>query len=162
MNRMSRTAVKAGAAVLGLAALGLAAAPALGAGAATPAATAPSLSQSLSAAVPGAKTGALHQWAAAHRRAILRAVVVTSAKAIGVTPEALVADLRAGHSVAQVAAEHHVATAKVVGALVARGDAAVNRRVEKSKLTAAQAAKIRAALPRIAERIVGHQFHPKG
>jgi len=89
----------------------------------------------------------LHAWLKAHRKEIRKDGVAVSAKTIGVTPKALVTELRSGKSVAQVAAEHGVSTQTVVNALVGAADTKVDQAVTNNQLTSAQAAKIKTALP---------------
>jgi hypothetical protein len=89
----------------------------------------------------------LRTWLKAHRKEIRKAGIDISAKTIGVTPKALVTELRSGKSVAQVASEHNVSTQTVVNALVGAADGKVDQAVTNGKLTSAQAAKITAALP---------------
>jgi hypothetical protein len=89
----------------------------------------------------------LRTWLKAHRKEIRKAGVDLSAKTIGITPKALVTELRTGKSVAQVAAEHGVSAQTVVNALVGAVDGKVDQAVTSGKLTAAEAAKIKAALP---------------
>jgi len=89
----------------------------------------------------------LRTWLKAHRKEIRKAGIAVSAKTIGITPQALVTELRAGKSVAQVATEHNVSSQTVVNALVGAADAKVDQAVANNKLTSAEAAKIKAALP---------------
>jgi hypothetical protein len=89
----------------------------------------------------------LLKWLKAHRKEIRKAGIELSAKTIGVTPKALVTELRTGKSVAQVAGEHGVSTQTVVNALVGAADTKVDQAVTSGKLTSAEAAKIKAALP---------------
>jgi hypothetical protein len=89
----------------------------------------------------------LRTWLKAHRKEIRKAGIDLSAKTIGVTPKALVTELRSGKSVAQVAGEHGVSAQTVVNALVGAADGKVDQAVTSGKLTSAEAAKIKAALP---------------
>jgi hypothetical protein len=91
----------------------------------------------------------LRTWLKAHRKEIRKAGIDLSAKTIGdgVTPKALVTELRSGKSVAQVAGEHNVSAQTVVNALVGAADGKVDQAVTSGKLTSAEAAKIKAALP---------------
>jgi hypothetical protein len=89
----------------------------------------------------------LRTWLKAHRKEIRKAGIDISAKTIGVTPKALVTELRSGKSVAQVAGEHGVNAQTVVNALVGAADTKVDQAVTSGKLTSAQAAKIKAVLP---------------
>ena len=107
----------------------------------TPAAPTPAVAPATASGHP------LHTWLETHRKEIRREGLTISAKTIGVTPKALVAELRSGKSVADVAAQHGVSAQTVVNALVGAADTAVNRAEADHKLTAAQADKIEAALP---------------
>lgn len=94
----------------------------------------------------------------AHRRGIRAKVLAVSAATIGVTPKALVTELRTGKSIAQVAAEHDVSAATVIGALTSAADARVATAVKAGKLTQAQADKVTAALPARITKAVDHVF----
>jgi hypothetical protein len=100
----------------------------------------------------------LRHWLADHRHAVRRAIVSTSAKVIGIQPAALVADLRAGSSISQVATQHGVDPSKVSSALVALGTARVDAALSAHRITAARAADVEAKLPALAQRIITHQF----
>jgi hypothetical protein len=100
----------------------------------------------------------LRTWIRAHRREIRKAVVATSAKAIGVTPAALVTELRSGKSIATVAGEHNVSAQTVVNDLTSAADAKITQAVANHKLTPAQASKIEAALPARLAKLVNHTF----
>src|ERR1700722_9445678 len=96
----------------------------------------------------------LRAWLRAHRREIRRDGVAISAKTIGVTPQALVAELRTGKSVAEVAGEHNVSAQTVVNALENAADARINTAVTDHKLSQAQAQKIEAVLPKYLTKAV--------
>ena len=81
-----------------------------------------------------------------------------SAKAIGITPQALAADLKAGTSVAAVAGQHNVSVVTVVGALDSAAASEVNQAVGTHKLTQAQATRIEARLPGLLTTWVNHTF----
>jgi transposase-like protein len=122
------------------------------AAAATPAATA-------SAAAPThAGKHALRAWLRAHRRELRRDGIAISAKTIGVTPKALVAELRSGQSIAAVAGAHGVSAQTVVNALSSAADTKIGQAVTDHKLTSAQAATIEAALPGYLTKAVNHTF----
>ncbi len=106
----------------------------------------------------GAASHPLRAWLRAHRGTVARHVAVISARTIKITPKALVAALRSGESIAQVAQAHGVSAQSVVNALVQAGDTQVGRAVTDHKLTSAQGAKIEAALPAVASKIVNHVF----
>jgi len=122
------------------------------AGAATPA-PAPAASATDSA---HAGRGAAHAWLKAHRRELRAAGVTISAKAIGITPQTLAADLKAGTSVAAVAGQHNVSVATVVGALDTAAVAEVNQAVGSHRLTQGQADRIEAKLPGLLTTWVNH------
>ncbi len=120
------------------------------AGAATPAATA----TTHHATGRHATRGEIRAWLKAHRKEIRRDVVTTSATAIGITPATLVTDLRAGHSIAQVAAANGSSAQAVDTALVSAADGVVSRAVLDHQLTAAQGQWIDARLPVWAGKVV--------
>jgi hypothetical protein len=124
------------------------------AGAGTPTPTA-----SASATTPAhAGKGAAHAWLKAHRKELRAAGVTISAKTIGITPQALAADLKAGTSVAAVAGQHNVSVTTVVDALDQAAVTAVNQAVGNHKLTNAQATRIEAKLPGRLTMWVNHTF----
>ena len=102
--------------------------------------------------------GQLKAWVHAHRRELRRAGLDISAKTIGITPQTLRADLKAGNSVAGVATEHGVNPQNVVNALVSAADGLVSRGVSAGKLTSTEAAKIEARLPAAMTKVVDHTF----
>ena len=125
--------------------------------ASAPAATAAAAPQGTAATKqPGAHP--LRAWLRAHRRQIRRAGVAISAKAIGVTPQDLVTELRSGKSIADVAGEHQVSAQTVVDALVAAADSKITQAVSDHKLDSTRAAKIEAALPARVTKAVDHTF----
>ncbi len=67
-------------------------------------------------------------------------------------------DLRSGTSIAEVAQAHNVAPSTVEAALVTAGDARVDKAAANHRLTADQAAKIKATLPAAVDKIVNHVF----
>jgi hypothetical protein len=88
------------------------------------------------------------------RRHVIAGAIDVSAKTIGVTPQALRQAIVGGQSVAQVATAHGVDPATVVKALVTAGDARIDTAVANHHLTAAQAAKLKDRLPKLAQRFV--------
>jgi len=122
------------------------------AGAATPTTTAPV------AATTHHHAGAFRTWWKANRKTIRAEGLAISAKTIGVTPQALAAELRTGKSIAQVAGEHNVAASTVVAALTSAADAKVNAAVTAGKLTPAQGSVITAKLPARITKVVNHVF----
>ena len=97
-------------------------------------------------------------WLKAHRKALRKAGIAISASTIGTTPKALVAELKSGKSIAQVATEHNVTAGTVIGALTKAADAKVAHAVAAHKLTQVQADKIDAALPARITKLVNHVF----
>lgn len=116
-----------------------------------------------SAATPATATAtsghhALKVWLKAHRRQLRKAGLAISAKAIGVSPQVLLAELKSGKSVAEVAGEHGVSSQTVVNALVSAADARVDHAVTTDRVTSTEASKIKAALPALVTRAVNHVF----
>lgn len=105
-----------------------------------------------------AGSGAARAWLRAHRKELRAAGVTISAKTIGITPQALAADLMAGGSVATVAGQHDVSVPTVVGALDSAATAKVNQAVGNHQLTQARATKIEARLPGLLTAWVSHTF----
>jgi urease alpha subunit len=101
---------------------------------------------------------ALKSWIRAHRRQIRQAALAVSAKSIGISPQALRAELKSGKSVVQVAGEHGVAAQTVIGALVAAADARIDQAVTNHKLSSDLATKIKDALPARVAKAVNHVF----
>ncbi len=99
-----------------------------------------------------------HGWWKAHRKEIRAEGLAISAKTIGVTPQALAAELKTGKSIAQVAGEHNVKVSDVVGALTTAADAKVADAVKVGTITQARADKITARLPARITRVVNHVF----
>ena len=125
----------------------------------TAGAVTPTPTPTVSAAAPAqAGKGAAHAWLKAHRKQLRRAGVTISATTIGITPQALAADLKAGTSVAAVAGQHNVTVATVVGALDRAAVTAVNQAVGTHRLTQAQANRIEARLPGRLTVWVNHTF----
>jgi hypothetical protein len=89
----------------------------------------------------------------AHRKLVAGAIDV-SAKTIGVTPQVLRQAIVSGQSVAEVATAHGVSPTTVVNALVTAGNARIDKAAANHHLTAAQVAKLKARLPKAAQRFV--------
>lgn len=121
-------------------------------------ASAPTPPSQLANTGANAGKGAARTWLKNHRRELRRAGVTISATTIGITPQALAADLKAGSSVADVAGQHHVSAATVVGALDSAATAKVNQAVGNHRLTQARATKIEAGLPGLLTTWVNHTF----
>jgi D-Tyr-tRNAtyr deacylase len=86
-----------------------------------------------------------------------------AAKAIGVSDQTLLSDLKAGKTIAQVAASKGVATKTVIDAMVAAATREFAAQVKAGHLTAAQAATIDANLTQMITNQVNGTFrHPNG
>ena len=110
-----------------------------------------------------AQTGQLHlrAWLRAHRHQIRRQAVIVSAKALGMTPKALVAELRSGQSIAGVAAQRGTSVQTVTTALTGAATAKINQAVADGKLTTVQGQKIESHLPTFVSRVVNHVRRPR-
>jgi sugar (pentulose or hexulose) kinase len=97
-------------------------------------------------------------WVRAHRAQIRKEGLAISAKTIGVTPQQLASDLKAGNSIAGVASEHNVSAQTVVNALVTAADGRINQAVTAGKLNSTVAHRIEAKLPARVTTIVNHTF----
>ncbi|MBV9952533.1 MAG: hypothetical protein JO291_11320 [Acidimicrobiia bacterium] len=86
-----------------------------------------------------------------------REVVQLVADTIHVPVTDLVAQLKDGQSIAEVAQAHHVDPKTVTDALVARGTQRIDQAVASGKLDATRAARLKARLPQLADRIVNHK-----
>ena len=89
---------------------------------------------------------ALRTWLKVNGKGLRKAAVTVSATTIGITPQALVAELKTGMSIAQVAVEHHSTAQAVIDALTVAADARVAQAVTAGTLTQPQGAKIDAVL----------------
>lgn len=99
-----------------------------------------------------------HRWLRLHRKGLRAKGLAISATTIGITPQALRADLKSGKSIAQVASANGSSASAVESALTAAGDKAVTRAESAGKLTSTQAAAIEARLPARIDKIVNHVF----
>jgi uncharacterized protein (DUF433 family) len=93
------------------------------------------------------------------RAQLVAAAVTISAKTIGITPQALRQALASGQSVAQVATAHSVSPTTVVNALVTAGNTRIDTAVANHHLSTARAAKLKARLPKAAQRFVDATRH---
>lgn len=110
------------------------------------------------AAQAHAAKGEVRAWMRANRKELRKAGLDVSAQAIGITPQALRADLKAGNSVAGVATQHNVSPQSVIDAVVSAADSQINQAVTDHKLTSTQASKIEARLPARVTKVVNHTF----
>jgi hypothetical protein len=102
--------------------------------------------------------GAAKAWIRAHRKELRKDGLDVSAQTIGITPQVLKADLKAGNSVAGVATQHNVSPQTVINALVSAADNQGNKAVTANKLTSTQANKIEALIPARVTKAVNHTF----
>jgi len=86
------------------------------------------------------------------QRRILAGAVRVAAQTIGVDPSDIVTAHRHGRSVADVARAHDVDPQTVIDAVVAAANDRIDTAVANGKLDAAQAARLRARVPGLAER----------
>jgi hypothetical protein len=91
------------------------------------------------------------------RRMNRRGVAKLVAGTIHIPVEDLVAALKDGQSIAEVAQAHHVDPKTVTDAIVAHGTQRIDRAVARGDLDATRAAELKARLPQLAERIVTHK-----
>jgi hypothetical protein len=101
------------------------------------------------------------QWLRAHKVEVAKAVVSISAQTIGVTPSALVSDLRSGQSIADVAGANNVSVQTVINALVNAAEAKVSQAETDGKITSTQASTIDSELPGYVTKLVNHTFGTK-
>jgi hypothetical protein len=87
-------------------------------------------------------------------RRLVDTVLSVSADKIGVTPDALRAELQAGKSIADVAGEHNVNVDDVKTALIAAGTAKVQQGVSAGFIKQDRADQIIAKLPTLADTVV--------
>jgi uncharacterized membrane protein len=99
-----------------------------------------------------------HRWLRVHRKELRAQGLAISAKTIGITPQALRADLRSGESIAQVASANGSSAAAVESALTTAADNAVKQAETAGKVTATQATVIEARLPARIDKAVNHVF----
>ncbi|MDE3095416.1 MAG: hypothetical protein KGK07_05360 [Chloroflexota bacterium] len=85
-----------------------------------------------------------------------RQIVVSSAKAIGIEPKALVTDLKDGQSIADVAAAHNVALNTVKTQITGDVQAKLNTLVQDKKITQARADAVMKALTNNLDKILNH------
>jgi uncharacterized protein (DUF433 family) len=83
-----------------------------------------------------------------------RGVLVTAAKAINIAPKDLLAELRKGQSIADVAAAHNVPEQTVIDAIVDAATKKIDDAVAAGKLDATRAADFKAKLPDRVKQLV--------
>ncbi|MHB8497073.1 MAG: hypothetical protein ACYDES_03605 [Acidimicrobiales bacterium] len=94
----------------------------------------------------------------ARGRKLRRAGAVIGAKPIGITPTALVADLRSTNSLAGVAGQHDISSRTVISDLVNAADGRIHLAVTDGRLTAPEASTLEAGLPGRIAMIANHAF----
>ncbi len=83
--------------------------------------------------------------------------IKTAAVAIGVNPSDIRAALAQGHSVADVAAAHHVSTQTVIDALVKQANTNVDNAVSAGRISAARAKVFKARMAQMFTHLVDHK-----
>jgi hypothetical protein len=169
MKLTTTIASAAVAGVLGLAGVSVAGAVATGS-APTPAvpptsaSTSASTSTTVGHAPGGTKTPAADPGTrakrAAHLRRRRRRMARIAAVTIGIKPRALVQELRAGKTIAQIATEHGVQPQAVIDALEAAATKRIDAARNAGKITAEQAARLQQRANGAIPRIV-NQWHPR-
>src|SRR5262245_21952105 len=103
------------------------------------------------------RTGAERVARRRHRRH--RAAVI-AARTIGITPRALVQEVRGGRTIAQVATEHGVQPQAVIDALEAAATKRLDAARAANRITAERAARLKQRLAAAIPRIV-NEWHPR-
>jgi uncharacterized protein (DUF433 family) len=160
---MRFTTTIASAAVAGV--LGLAGVSIAGAAAPDSSTSAPAATSTTIANAPGAtKTPGVHHdnrtRRTAHRRHRRHRAAVITAHTIGITPRALVQELRGGKTIAQVATEHGVQPQAVIDALERAVTTRIDAAQSAGKITAERAARLKERAATVIPRIV-EQWHPR-
>lgn len=105
-----------------------------------------------------ANAGQLKTWVRNHRKELREEGLAISAKTIGITPQELVTDLKAGNSIAGIATQHGVEPQTVVNAIVSAADNGINKAVAAGKLPSNVGSEIESALPTRVTKVVDHTF----
>ena len=147
------------AAVLGLAGVSVAGAAA-NTGSTGPASTSTTAKPATPQAPAATKKPAAKKARIARRRHLAREAVKLSAKTIGIKPADLVAQLRSGKTIAEVAAAHNVSAQTVINALEVGGTAKIKKAEAAGKIDAARAAKLEQRLDKLAPKFV-NDWHLK-
>jgi pyruvate/2-oxoglutarate dehydrogenase complex dihydrolipoamide acyltransferase (E2) component len=138
------------AAVLGIAGVSVAGATSTTGSSAAPTTTAPAAQKPASTTAPKAnKAGRI-----ARRRHLARQGVKLAAKTIGITPRDLVAEVRGGKTIAQVATDHGVQPQAVIDALTTAAKAKIEAAKTAGKITATRAARLDARVDRVVPKFV--------
>ena len=94
------------------------------------------------------------------RRRIIAGALKVAAQTIGVTRKALVQQLRAGKTIADVATEHNVQPQAVIDAITQAATTKIEAAQTAGKITAKRAEKMEARLPTIVPKFV-NSWHPR-
>jgi uncharacterized protein (DUF433 family) len=108
---------------------------------------------------PDSEHGRRAKRAARRRHRRHRAAVIT-ARTIGITPRALVQELRGGMTIAQVATEHGVQPQAVIDALEGAATTRIEAAQTAGKITAERAARLKQRVATVIPHIV-EQWHPR-
>jgi hypothetical protein len=108
----------------------------------------------VASAAEGGSTGPATTEQGAHRHRRVGVVLGVAADAIGIDRAALVAGVRDGKSLADIAGEHDVEAQTVEDALVAAGSKRIDTAVANGRIDADRAATIKDKLPARAEKLV--------
>lgn len=82
------------------------------------------------------------------------------AKALGITPQDLQAQVKSGKSIADIAADRKVDVNAVTGAVTSAIDARIDQAVSSGKLDAAKAATMKAKVAQTVDKLVNHHRKP--
>lgn len=87
-------------------------------------------------------------------RKVLRRAVEVAAKTIGISPQDLGSQLKAGKSIAEVAQAHNVDEQKVIDAIVSAANTRIDAAVKSGKFSQDRANALKQRLPTIAKKLV--------
>lgn len=96
----------------------------------------------------------------AHRHRAAKGIVRTAAEAIGIEARDLLAGIKSGQTIGEVATANDVEPQAVVDALVANFNEHVDAAVEKGKIDEAKAAELKSKAPERFSKLV-NEGHPK-
>jgi polyhydroxyalkanoate synthesis regulator phasin len=96
------------------------------------------------------------------RGQILKGALETAADTIGIEPRALLAEIKSGKTVAEVATANNVEPQAVIDALVAAGNAKLDEAAASGRITPERANELKAALPERAAKFVNETPHKGG
>lgn len=96
-----------------------------------------------------------------HGKERLKHTVTAAAEAIGITPREVLAGLKEGKSIAEIAQANDVEPQAVIDKLVAGATARIDKAVADGKVQADRAAKLKERLPAAMEKLVNHKRTPR-